>query len=147
MEHELARLKLERRVDDLEAVIAQLAEGLKESSKLLARSNPKPSRLAIPHERKLQLAADQGWRCADPDGTCPLYLLGDGRFVSDMLPFEADHVEPWCRSYRNAGNIAIMCVACHNAKSRRERREMLDSPRDEGGCTEASAVLQRSPSI
>ena len=131
LEHKLAVLNLERRVADLEAVIAQLSEGLNESSKLLARCNPKQNRLAIPHERKLQLAADQGWRCADINGNCPLFLLGDGRFVSSMLPFEADHVEPWCKSYRNAGNIAILCVACHNAKSRRERLQALEQGDDE----------------
>ena len=59
---EIELLRTRERVRDLEYIVQQQSEALKESSKLLART--RPPRPTIPHDRKLSVAADQGWKCA-----------------------------------------------------------------------------------
>ena len=122
---ELHTLKLERRIADLETIVKSFTEALKESSQLLQRVAPRVPRVAIPHERKLQLAADQGWRCADPLGECVLYQIGDGTFTSECLPFHADHVNMWSKTHNNL-DIQIVCAMCHNALSRNQRQKALE---------------------
>ena len=66
-------VQLRDRVRQLEGVVTGLNEALRESTKLLVRL--RPSRPPIPHERKLLVAASQGWKCKNPFNTCPLYVV------------------------------------------------------------------------
>ena len=128
MEQELTNLKLENyrlkeKVLALESVLKQQCESLRESTKLLQRL--RPPRPAIPNDKRLQVAADQKWKCADPFGDCVLYQISDGTFDSNSL-FEIDHVEPHHLSFRTAHNLAATCVTCHQKKTRLERLQELE---------------------
>ena len=128
MEFELENCRLEMRVRALEEVVKMQSEALRESSKLLQRT--RPPRPPIPHDRKLQIAAEQRWKCADPTGDCILYRLSDGTFDATSL-FEIDHIEPWHTSFRTVGQCQALCITCHNAKTRRERLLELDQAVEE----------------
>ena len=120
--------QLHDRVRQLEGVVTGLNDALRESTKLLVRL--RPSRGPIPHERKLLIAASQGWKCKNPFGSCPLYKLGDGFFDESL--FECDHTLPYSQSFRNdRGNLACLCPYCHNVKSRRERLALLEAGDEE----------------
>ena len=121
---DLGRLQFERKIADLERSVARLSEAVQESSKLLAKS--RPPRPPIPHERRLMIAADQKWKCADPFGECILYTVGDGTFTTNIGLFEVDHMEPWCESHRTVDNVCALCPLCHNLKSRKERLRWLE---------------------
>ena len=124
-ELEIETLRLKQRIEDLEQVIKQQSEGLKESTKLLQRCRPTP-RVAIPHDKKLLIASEQHWKCADPFRDCPQWSLSDGTFSAAGGLFEADHIEPWSASFRTVGNIHCLCAACHCQKTRRERLLLLE---------------------
>ena len=122
----IEHLKLEKRVRELEDVVKMLAASLRETSKLLAKTTPKPARPAIPMERRLQVAAAQGWKCAAPYQDCALYVMGDGTFQPNML-FEVDHIEPWSQCFRNdRAVLQALCVMCHAEKTRRERLKLIN---------------------
>ena len=122
---ELDKCRLEMQVKALEEVIQDQSDALRESTKLLQRT--RPSRPSIPTERRLKIAADQRWRCADPYGECVLFKLSDGTFDSASL-FEIDHVQSWHTSFRSvgAGALQALCVTCHNRKTRLERLAELE---------------------
>eukprot|EP00966_Prymnesium_polylepis_P034858 810639-Prymnesium_polylepis.1 len=61
---ERENIKLKQQVQTLEASIRDMNEALRESTKLLLKV--KPTRLSIPHERKLLQAASQKWKCSNP---------------------------------------------------------------------------------
>ena len=125
----LENMRLQQEVKALREQVAETNEALRESTKLLLKS--KPTRPAIPHERKLLQAASQKWRCANPFGTCLLHRYSDGLFDESL--FECDHVEPFCRSFRSVGNLSCLCVYCHSLKSRMERLQALeDEARGQG---------------
>ena len=116
------------RIAELETTVAALNEALRESTKLLLKS--RPARGPIPHDRKLLVAARQGWKCANPFGSCLLHRFGEGFF--DQSLFECDHVEPYAQSYRNDTlNLQCLCPYCHSHKSRRERLALLEAQPDE----------------
>jgi len=129
LELEIQVLRLERRVRDLEEVVKQQSEGLKESTKLLLKCKP-ISRPPIPHDKKLIQASLQNWRCANPTGDCPQWLLFDGYFNEAGGLFEADHCDRWSTSFRTSGNIWCICSSCHNAKTRRERLIALETQQE-----------------
>jgi hypothetical protein len=118
----IENMKLQKTNLDLEDAVKEMQDALRESTKLLLRT--RPSRPAIPSERKLLVAAQQGWKCANPFGTCLLYRLGAGYF--DEALFEVDHVEPYSRSFRSVANLQACCPYCHNIKSRNERLQALE---------------------
>jgi chaperonin cofactor prefoldin len=118
----LENLRLTQQVKDLEGAVKEMNEALRESTKLLLKT--RPARPAIPHERKLLVAAAQKWRCANPYGKCLLHQLGTGLFDESL--FECDHIEPYSKSFRSVGNLACVCAYCHNIKSRLERLEALE---------------------
>ena len=124
----LDKCRLEIRVRELENVIKEQCDALRESTKLLQRT--RPPRPAIPHERKLKVAADQRWRCADPFGECVLYKCSDGTFDAASL-FEIDHSEPWHTAFRSVGTLQALCVTCHNRKTREDRLRELEAAETE----------------
>ena len=126
---EIELLRTKARVSDLESVVKHQSDALKESTKLLLKS--RPTRPPIPHDRKLLVAAEQGWRCADPYGDCIMHQIGDGHFTSAGGLFECDHKESWHTTFRTAGNIWALCAACHNSKTRRERLHALEQEQQE----------------
>ena len=121
-------VQLRDRVRQLEGVVTGLNEALRESTKLLVRL--RPSRPPIPHERKLLVAASQGWKCKNPFNTCPLYRLGDGYF--DERLSECNHTVPHHQCYRNdKAALQCLCPYCHNVKSRKERLALLEEEEEE----------------
>ena len=123
---EIELLRTRERVRALEEVVQSQSEALKESSKLLARCRPHP-RPIIPHDRKILTAAEQGWKCADPYGDCPMWRLSDGVFSACGGLFEVDHIEPFHTGFRTIGNLQAICPVCHNAKCRRERLAAMEA--------------------
>ena len=123
-DNELYTLKLERRIADLEGIVKSFTEALKDSSKLLQQITPRPKRISIPLDRRLQIAADQEWSCADPyaDGMCP---LRGGVFTSAFLPFHIDHEEQWSKVHNNL-RLRVICAMCHNRLTRDQRLRDLD---------------------
>ena len=121
---EIKLLRSEDRVRVLEEVVKQQSDALRESSKLLQKF--RPQRPAIPHDRKLAQASEQGWKCIDPFGDCPQWKLSDGTFSVAGGSFEADHIEPYSVSFRTSGNIQCLCSVCHNIKCRKERLLALE---------------------
>ena len=122
---EIELLRTRERVRALETVVAQQTEALKESAKLLAKF--KPARPTIAHDRKLTVAAEQGWRCLDPHGDCPMWALSDGSFSVAGGLFEVDHVTPYSSCYSSTRlNLAALCVVCHAKKCRLERLSALE---------------------
>ena len=130
---ELENLRLKQRERELVAAGAEMAEALRESTKLLLKL--RPPRPAIPHDRKLLQAASQQWRCANPYGSCLLHRVGTGLFDESL--FECDHVEPYHRSFRSVGNLACLCAYCHNIKSRLERLQALEEGAPDTGADTA----------
>ena len=130
LELEIQLLRLQQRVRDLEDVVKQQSEGLKESSKLLLKCKPL-ARPPIGHDKKMLQASDQGWRCANVAGDCPQHLLFGGYFNEAGGLFEVDHLESWSTSMRTSGNIQALCASCHNAKTRRERQNLLEQQQAE----------------
>ena len=89
-----------------------------ENARLLAllRANPPPRPQMLP-QRRLQLAANQEWRCA----LCEA-ILG--------AAFHADHIIPYSASFDNRDvNIQIICVPCH-----------LDKTSEENSCRNKGAL-------
>lgn len=116
-------VRVRDRVAELERVVLEMEEALKESTRLLQRC--RPPRPTIPHERKLLTAQAQGWKCKNLTGQCPLYRLGDGHFDASL--FECDHAVPYSQSYRNDRlNLCALCPYCHSIKSRDERLALLE---------------------
>ena len=126
---EIELLRTKARVRDLESVVKQQSEALRESTKLLLKS--RPARPSIPHDRKLMIAAEQGWRCAGDPDECVMHQLSDGLFTTAGGLFECDHIEPWHLSFRSAGQLQCLCAACHNSKTRRERVLALEQEQEE----------------
>ena len=106
---EVENLKLKQRVTELEEALKEMNEALKESTKLLVKT--RPSRPPIPHERKLLVAAAQKWKCANPFGMFLLYKVGEGYFDESLL--EADHIDPYSKSFRSVANIACLRASAH----------------------------------
>ena len=123
---EIELLRTREKVRALESTVQQMSESLKESTKLLLRCRPH-NRPTIPHDRKLLIASEQEWKCADPMGDCPMYKFSDGTFSACGGLFEVDHREPFHASYRTSGNVWALCAACHNAKTRRDRLAALEA--------------------
>ena len=122
----LENMKLQKANKEMQDALKEMNDALRESTKLLQKT--RPARPVIPHERKLLVAAQQGWKCANPFGTCLLYRLGEGFF--DQSLFEVDHIEPYCKSFRSVSNLQATCCYCHNIKSRMERLQALEEEQD-----------------
>ena len=103
--------RLESLIERMEATVRKecdcnLAWLRRENERLLAllRAHP-PPRPAMLQQRRLRLAAAQGWRCA----VC-------GEMLSEA--FHADHVVPWSDSFDDSdANLQIICVQDHLAKT------------------------------
>ena len=123
---EIELLRTKERVRALEEVLEQQSEALKESSRLLCKS--RPPRPSIPHDKKLMIASQQRWKCADPFGECIMYKLGDGTFSTAGGLFECDHIDPYHLSYCSTRlNLRCVCITCHNLLCRRQRLSALEA--------------------
>ena len=88
----------------------------------LLRAHPPPRPAMLP-QRRLRLAAGQGWCCA----IC-------GEMLNEA--FHADHLVPWSETFDDSdGNVQIVCVPCHLAKTSAEQssRRRGDGPVQEAG--------------
>ena len=131
-ECELLRLKLSvaemrEEIQTLRAVNAHLQEAMRENSRVFSKM--KPSRPPLSHDAKLLIAGEQKFTCAAPHGKdkCPMWCLpgNDGSF--GIFGWEVDHVIPFSKCHRNAGNLAAICHACHGLKCRYERIAALEA--------------------
>jgi hypothetical protein len=113
--------RLDRSADRLETLIGRMEATMRmecdcnlaglrrENERLLSllRAHPPPKPSMLP-QRRLRLAAAQGWRCA---------------ICSEMLTeaFHADHRVPWSESFDDSDeNIQIICYEDHMAKTSKE---------------------------
>ena len=117
--------ELRHTVNDLNSVIAQLQQELKESSTLL-RKQRLPPRIKVTSTQRMQIAARQKWACAGGDD-CPLRVINPpGNFTAEAL-FEVDHVLPWAESGKHVGNLRAMCAHCHSVATRKQCQERHDA--------------------
>lgn len=138
---EIELLRTRERVRALEEVVQQQSEALKESARLLAKI--RPPRPTIPHDRKLMVAADQGWKCLDPYGDCPMWKFSDGTFSVAGGMFECDHKDPYSTSFSSTRlNLACLCIFCHQHKCRLERLGALEQEATEAKATEPDASTE-----
>jgi 5-methylcytosine-specific restriction endonuclease McrA len=85
----------------------------------LLRVHPPPRPSMLP-QRRLRLAASQGWRCA----IC-------GEMLTEA--FHADHRVPWAEAFDDSDkNIQIVCVPCHLTKTSEEQSGRRRVQGDEG---------------
>jgi 5-methylcytosine-specific restriction endonuclease McrA len=88
------------------------------TSAWLHGSGDKPKALNRPSmhiQRRIDIAAAQGWCCADPFGDCPL----PGRRLEAQ--WEIDHRTPWAVSGDDSSsNLDALCPRCHAKKTKLE---------------------------
>jgi hypothetical protein len=122
-------LELQKKNESLQSVIDQQCNIIKENTTLLRRQRL-PPRPYLNSTAKALLAQSQGWRCANPNGDCPLFKLGDGRFGRDL--WEVDHIAMWSRSGQHTGNLRSLCSFCHAVVTRQQisQQRIDESERD-----------------
>ena len=116
--------RLEALLSRMEATVRRecdcnLAALRRENERLLellrAHPPPRPNMLA---QRRLRLAAAQGWTCAICGG-----MLNEA--------FHADHVTPWATCFDDSdANIQIACVPCHLEKTSVEQSSRRRASRE-----------------
>ena len=116
-------LELTQKVEALQRVIAEQTAIIKENTSLL-RKQRLPPRPYLNSTSKALIACRQRFKCANTDGECPLFKLGDGTFQEDL--WECDHISPWNKSGRHTGNIHALCSACHAKRTRRQIAERVE---------------------
>jgi 5-methylcytosine-specific restriction endonuclease McrA len=73
-------------------------------------------RRKIQQSERQQVAARQGWCCADPDGKC---LLPDRKLEAE---WDVDHLVPLADGGPDTNeNLQVLCPACHRRKTSAER--------------------------
>jgi len=107
---------LQNQVRDMQAVVSQYQDELRECRRLLLQQRL-PRRVFTSSSERQLIAAGQGWRCAGYDD-CPLKKLNGGLF--DKSLFVIEHLSPWAASGRHVGNRAAWCVWCSAVKTRQE---------------------------
>jgi len=129
-------LELQRKVDILEGVIREQTITIKENTALLRKQRPLPRRPYMNHTAKAILAARQGFKCANPDNSCPLFKTGDG--VYNEALYEVDHIIPYHVSGLHHGNLHVLCPFCHARRTRLQIAERnqheSDSDDADDGC-------------
>ena len=118
-------LELQRKNEALQGVIEQQSNVIKENTALLLRQRL-PTRPYLNSTAKALIAESQRWCCANPNGDCPLFKLGDGRFGKDL--WECDHIAMWSRSGQHTGNLRSLCSYCHACVTRQQLAVQLDDP-------------------
>eukprot|EP00966_Prymnesium_polylepis_P017915 413392-Prymnesium_polylepis.1 len=106
--------RLARLIDRLQGTVSRdgdcdLETMRRENERLLGllRAHPPPRPSMLP-QRRLRIAAAQGWRCAICNET-----------LTEV--FHADHRIPWALSFDDSdANIQICCVRCHTRKTSEE---------------------------
>ena len=118
-------LELEKRVVLLEKLITEQTAVIKENTALL-RKQRLPRRPYLNSTAKAIPAARQGFKCANPDGSCPLFKTSDGTFCESL--YEVDHIIPYHLSGLHTGNLHALCALCH---ARRTRLQIAETNRHE----------------
>ena len=126
-------LELQKKNETLRSVIDQQCTIIKENTALLRRQRL-PPRPYLNSTAKALIAQSQGWCCANPNGDCPLYKLGDGRFGRDL--WECDHIAMWSRSGQHTGNLRGICSCCHAVVTREQIAKRIDEsdPESQTSC-------------
>jgi len=129
-------LELKQQIAVLEKVISEQMVIIKENTALL-RKQRLPKRPFMNSTMKAILASKQNFKCANFDGNCPLFKLGDGTFDSGL--WECDHKVPYHVSGQHTGNIWCLCSACH---ARRTRMQVAERNQHESESDDADDDLQ-----
>lgn len=135
-EREVLKLKLQvsemrEEIQMLRGLNCTLQEAMRENSRVFAKL--KPSRPPLSHDAKLLIAGEQKFCCAAPHGKelCPMWRLPGNNGSFGIFGWEVDHVIPFSKSHRNAGNVVAICHACHGLKCRYERIAALEADGEE----------------
>lgn len=91
-------------IEDLKRLISLYDRTEVERLRKLLRDNPPPRPKMLP-QRRLRLAANQGWTC---------------KICKTMLneAFQVDHIEPWSKTFNDDdSNLQVLCGPCHLAKT------------------------------
>ena len=125
-----ALLETQRENERLKTVLDQQCNIIKENTALLRRQRlpRRPYLKVLNSTAKALIAQEQGCVCANPDGTCLLFKIGDGRFGKDL--YECDHIVMWSRSGRHTGNLRVLCSYCH-AVVTRQQLARVGTPQEE----------------
>ena len=88
--------ELERKADALQQTIREQNALLADANHLLTSQNPKPKRKNISAADRAIVAGRQRYKCADPDGQCPLARIPPYDASFDDSGFHLDHITPHC---------------------------------------------------
>ena len=121
-------LEAETKMHTLHEVIDRQSTIIKENT-LLLRKQRLPPRPYMNSTTKLLISQSQHWKCANPNGDCVLYKLGDGTFGRDL--FEIDHIKPYSQSGMHSGNLRSLCSYCHAVVTRQQIADGASDDEDE----------------
>jgi hypothetical protein len=115
--------ELSRENDALRQTVHDLNESLKESTRLMLKTTPRPNRPTLSADQRMMIAGRARFKCANPFDDCHLYKLPpyDGSFTE--AGYEIDHVVPFHQTYRSTGQnvLQVLCHQCHAKKTRLDR--------------------------
>jgi hypothetical protein len=117
----LASSELRRENAELRATIREQNALLADANRLLVAQTPKPQRKHVSASDRAIVAGKQRYKCANPDGMCPLARLPPYDCSFDDSGFHLDHLTPFCD--QPVGPLQATCVMCHGRKSIREAQE------------------------
>ena len=117
----------------LKQTITELNESLKESTRLLLKQTPRPTRPAISADQRMLIAGRARFKCANPFNDCHLYRLPpyDGSF--NESGYELDHITPFSECYLTVGQLQPLCPQCHAKKTRIWRASQNEEEADKAG--------------
>ena len=130
LEAKLRISELGRENDALRQAVHDLNESLKESTRLMLKTMPRPNRPTLSADQRMMIAGRARFKCANPFDDCHLYKLPpyDGSFTE--AGYEIDHVVPFHQSYRSTGQnvLQVLCHQCHAKKTRLDRIAAQEIP-------------------
>ena len=102
----------------LHQALAELNESLRESTRLLLKQTPRPTRSAVSADQRMLIAGRHRFKCVNPHNDCHLYRLPpyDGSF--NESGYELDHVVPFSECCLTVNQLQPLCPQCHSKKTR-----------------------------